>query len=420
MSDLPPGWATAPLGALLTELRNGVFVSRPGNEDTGRPILRISAVRPMVLRDDDVRYVPKTADVNGAESFYLSEGDLLFTRYSGNPEYVGACARVRQHLPDTLYPDKLIRGRVIPGVVHPGYLEAIMSAPQTREVIRRLVKTTAGQVGISGTSLRSIPVPVAPYAEQLRIVAAIEEQFSRLDAGVMTLERIRTKLYALRSSCVDRAVDEAVRLIRGESAPVARLLEIPLANGRSVPNGGLDGYPVLRLTAIRGQQVDVSQSKAGAWTADEARPYRIFRGDFLVARGNGTRSLVGRGSMVTADADVAFPDTMIRMRFDKQIIIPEYAALMWGSRPVRIQIENSARTTAGIYKINQKDLQSIRLPVPDIRSQRIILESSLSAFDAIRPVESVVATQLKRAEKLRSSILSAAFSGKLTSQGVSA
>jgi type I restriction enzyme S subunit len=100
----------------------------------------------MTLRDDDVRYVPAATVVANEANSRLDEGDLLFTRYSGNPEYVGACARVRHPVPNLLYPDKLIRGRVIPELVDPGYLEAMMSAPQTRAVVRHLIKTTAGQV----------------------------------------------------------------------------------------------------------------------------------------------------------------------------------------------------------------------------------------------------------------------------------
>ena len=106
----------ATLGELLLELRNGIFVSRPGAEKTSRPILRISAVRPMDLRADDVRYVPESITLANADNWYVHEDDLLFTRYSGNPEFVGACARVRAKLPNMLYPDKLIRGRVIQGL----------------------------------------------------------------------------------------------------------------------------------------------------------------------------------------------------------------------------------------------------------------------------------------------------------------
>ena len=43
-------------------------------------------------------------------------------------------------------------------------------------------------------------IPIAPRTEQGRIVAAIEEQFSRLDAGVAALERARQNLKRMRDA----------------------------------------------------------------------------------------------------------------------------------------------------------------------------------------------------------------------------
>ena len=45
-----------------------------------------------------------------------------------------------------------------------------------------------------------VEFPVPPLAEQERIVAAIEEQFSRLDAGVAALERARQNLKRMRAA----------------------------------------------------------------------------------------------------------------------------------------------------------------------------------------------------------------------------
>jgi len=264
--------------------------------------------------------------------------------------------------------------------------------------------------------LRGLAIWVPPLAEQKRIVAAIEEQFSRLDAGVAALKRARQNLKRMRAAVLQGAVTDALGCTDQGMTPLADLLSIPLANGKSVPDGPDSGFPVLRLTAVRDGWIDVACSKKGAWTGDEAKRYIIRKGDYLVVRGNGSKHLVGRGAMVGADSEVAYPDTLIRLRFDETAIVPEYAALMWNSRNVRNQIEGAARTTAGIYKINQKDLGRIAFPVPSIEDQVRIHASADSALYAIGVLEARLNTQQKRSYALRSSILAAAFSGKLIPQ----
>ena len=51
------------------------------------------------------------------------------------------------------------------------------------------------------------PLPLPPLAEQQRIVEAIEEQFSRLDAGVASLRRAQRNLRRMRESVLTAAVE---------------------------------------------------------------------------------------------------------------------------------------------------------------------------------------------------------------------
>jgi type I restriction enzyme S subunit len=60
---------------------------------------------------------------------------------------------------------------------------------------------------------------------------------------------------------------------------------------------------------------------------------------------------------------------MIRSRPDVAKILPEYLRIIWGSLPVRRQIESRARTTAGIHKVNQKILDSVEFPLPELDTQ---------------------------------------------------
>jgi type I restriction enzyme S subunit len=222
---LPTDWSWKPLEEIITRLRNGVFVSRPGREPTGRPILRISAVRPLGLDVSDVRYVPESASLDDTRSFVLEEDDLLFTRYSGNPEYVGACARVPAGTSGLVYPDKLIRVQVDRAIVEPRFVEIAANAGLTRHTIRSRVKTTAGQTGISGRDLKSVPFPIPPLKTQQQIVEAVDYelvQVGRLEEQ-MTMGVGRAS--ALRASILKSAFSGRLVPQNPDDEPSSALLE---------------------------------------------------------------------------------------------------------------------------------------------------------------------------------------------------
>ena len=188
-------------------------------------------------------------------------------------------------------------------------------------------------------------------------------------------------------------------------------------NGRSVKTRQ-GGFPVLKLTALHGEVLDFTESKEGDWDLDEARPYLIGEGNFLVARGNGSKSLVGRGCRaVEAERKMAFPDTMIRVSPNEKLLRTKCLSLVWQAPILREQIESSARTTAGIYKINQKHISGFLIPVPHSREEQQeiekMLESKLSEVDAM---EATIEYSLQQTEALRQSILKRAFEGRLVPQ----
>lgn len=187
----------------------------------------------------------------------------------------------------------------------------------------------------------------------------------------------------------------------------------PLANGRSVPDAHTGGFPVLRLTSMRGTNVDLAERKLGAWTAADAAPFLVRRGDFFVVRGNGSRHLVGRGCLVDEEPDpVAYPDTLIRARLTPAIH-PALFALLWHGEVVRSYIESTARTTAGIYKVNQADLARAPIPLAPVAEQHRLhreLDRLMSVADAIT---TDVDRERLRCERLRHGILRWAFEAKL-------
>ncbi len=193
------------------------------------------------------------------------------------------------------------------------------------------------------------------------------------------------------------------------------LLEPP-RNGHSVKHSS-SGFPVLRLNAIKKEKLDLSEQKNGAWEREDALSYLVREGDFLLARGNGSKQLVGRGGLVPAlEHDIAYPDTMIRLRVNRSVIGRSFFSYVWNSHLLRRQIEGAARTTAGIYKINQGQILNFNLPLCSLIEQAVVVRQLSSILSVIDRIETEVNNQLGTANQLRQSILKKAFSGQLVAQ----
>ena len=219
---------------------------------------------------------------------------------------------------------------------------------------------------------------VPPLNEQKRIADKLDAVLVQVDACRERLDRVPAILKRFRQAVLAAATSgkltEEWRVRNMAAVPerestryrlrkLADLVKEPMRNGKSVRDG--DGLRVLRLSALKGGKIDWAETKRGAWGAIDGSRFLIKEGDFLVARGNGSRDLVGRGALVVGPPPaVAFPDTMIRVRPSNALIFPSFLRIIWDTRQVRDQIEFAARTTAGIWKIAQTDLEDVELPVP--------------------------------------------------------
>lgn len=78
------------------------------------------------------------------------------------------------------YPDKIIRVRLTPQLKKIGsFFEAAVNSGTTRKFIDGEIKTTAGQHGISGASLKRAPIPIPPITEAKRILELLRDDHSR-------------------------------------------------------------------------------------------------------------------------------------------------------------------------------------------------------------------------------------------------
>jgi len=199
-------WKQAELGDIATSIRNGY--SKKPDAEHGTRIFRISAVRPMELDMNDVRYLSGVPSEYAP--FLVGQGDVLFTRYNGSRDYVGVCAKVPANLPPTVYPDKLIRVRVPESMLLPEFLAILASTGRAREYVESKIRTTAGQSGISGGDLKSLPLHIPRLSEQRQIVAEVERRLSVIDELEATVEANLTRADRLRQATLSRAFSGAL------------------------------------------------------------------------------------------------------------------------------------------------------------------------------------------------------------------
>ena len=148
--------------------------------------------------------------------YRLSEGDLVFARTGAT---TGKSYLIRK-CPDAVFASYLIRVRASKDV-DPRYLALFFQSPDYWSQIEK-GKRGIGQPNVNGKILGEVKLPLPPLHEQERIVAEIEKQSTRLDAGVASLKRVQVALKRYRASvlkaaCEGRLVPTEAELARREN-----------------------------------------------------------------------------------------------------------------------------------------------------------------------------------------------------------
>jgi type I restriction enzyme S subunit len=209
----------------------------------------------------------------------------------------------------------------------------------------------------------ALEIPLPPLSEQQRIVARIE----KLVAHIEEARRLRREAIEEAETLVSSAFSALSHSEVVERHSVEGFVgKDGLRNGRSVkPTGVESGIRCLTLSAMRNGRIDVRDSKPVPMSATEAQPFQVRTGDVYVIRGNGSKDLCGRAGLITEEAaGVIFPDLFIQVALSKERVLPEFFVAAWNSSATRAVIEEKAKTTSGIWKINQGHILSTLIPVP--------------------------------------------------------
>ena len=394
--ELPPGWVWATVGAVADTQLGKTLSTKPVDGGRLKPYLRNKNVQWFRVDVDDLKETHFTREEE--IKYLLKPGDLLVCE-GGE---VGRCA-VWQHNTDELhFQNALHRVRTSDGV-RPGWLQfALRWSADTG----RLASHTSG-VTISHLvqrALRRLEIPLPSTNEQERIVAAVEEHFSRLDAAVESLHASEAKLRALTSILAKTA-------IRGwASEQLGEVAEVFVGSTPSRSRSELWDGPVpwvssgeVHFCRIRETRESVS---VGAVKPDRIHP----PGTVLLGMIGEGRT---RGQAAILEIAAAHNQNSAAIRVDRSRLMPEWLFCVF-----RAQYEANRGVGSGNNQpaLNKSRVRELVVPLPPLSEQDRLVKSLSEAMDAIDRAGAEVQRALQRCSALYMSVLSEAFAGRLVPQ----
>lgn len=405
MNELPSGWVETTLGDICLPVTSHRPADRPGEEFTYIDIGGIEAQR-----------ITETKRLLGSEApsrarQLVTAGDTILST-------------VRTYLKKTaLVPDEFDGATASTGfcVLRPA------SGIEPRFVFYRAIEErfvsdlSARQTGSSYPAVRDTDVfqsgiRIPPTIEQRRIVAAIEEQLSRLDAAESSLLRTLERLALARQALLRRAFED-------HDWPVVAWSDVGTSqNGRAFPSKDYapEGVHLLRPGNLHASGAVVwnesNTRRLPEWYAEAYPRYLVGPGELVMnlTAQSLKDDFLGRVCITPPAEHCLLNQRLARLRVGPEV---EPRFLLWlFQSPVFRRFVASLNTGSLIQHMFTRQLDEFRFGIPPLDEQRRIVaevERQLSILDATK---AAIDRALERSKALRRAILERAFTGRLVPQ----
>lgn len=452
---LPGGWCWATLGDIGDGPQYGWTASAAA---TGKvKLLRTTDISSGTVDWATVPFCNQgPAEV---EKYLLHDGDIVISRAGS----VGKSFQVTAPL-QAVFASYLIRFKPR---IDGKYLHYFL---QTRAYWNQISERSAGIAipNVNGSKLKSVRLPLAPLAEQRRIVARVDELFAEIADGEAALSEARKRLDTFRRALLKAAVtgeltkdwrasnpvtetghDLLARIVKGRGAKAhgkergrrnvdARPLDTSVLS--SLPEGwawatlGEIGeiiggatvdqkrkpavpvtIPYLRVANVQRGYVDLSEVKFITLERIAAEKLRLIAGDLLLNEG-GDRDKIGRGWVWDGSVpDMIHQNHVFRVRLHDRDLNPFFVSHYANELGRRFFIEEGKQTT-NLASISLSKISRLPVPIPPPTEAAEILRRVSDVLSATVDTLATLDAETADSARLRQSILKAALEGRLVPQ----
>lgn len=284
--------------------------------------------------------------------------------------------------------------------VHVDYLRLALKRFPPSSLIKDLAYPA---IGLGEIENFEIPVP-EEFDNQIRIfhlIGKVEELITQRKKGLQQLDELVNSVFL-------ELFGDPVINGNGWEKPEFRSIISSMRNGLSPSKSGVYKGRVYTLSAITGDSFREIY-KEDIFSQIHQKYYPTPN-DFLLCRGNGNLSLVGKGYFFpSVSTDVIFPDTIIAVSIQPDAINRAFFETLWKTKFIRQQIESNARTTNGAHKVNQGVIENIKIIRPPIELQK----QFAAIVKKVESIRSLYQQSLTDLECLYGALSQQAFNGEL-------
>ncbi|MHA1286548.1 MAG: restriction endonuclease subunit S [Candidatus Thorarchaeota archaeon] len=348
-------------------------------------------------------------------NYELKPGDFLITMMGT----IGKTGILPEYAEKGIMDSHLIRIRLNENIINPNFFKYTFAS---HYIQRQIMRSSRGAImkGLNSRIIRKVQVPIPPLNEQHRIVAKIEELFTKLDAGAEYLKQSKMKLEQYRQALLEEAFSKYG--IEGEEWSTKKLSElienslIGIVRRRDHQNNNHDGVAYLKMNNIETKgRLDLSKMVYVEASDEEIDKYSLRNGDILINTRN-SYELVGKNAVfINWKEPIIFNNNILRIRL-KDDANPFFVSYQMQCSNFRKHLLQNKRATTNICALYQKDILNSPIRIPSLDNQTRIVERIDTQIPKIEYLKRIIEQSMISLDKTKQAILKKAFKGGLVPQ----
>lgn len=274
--------------------------------------------------------------------------------------------------------------------------------------------------------LEKMLIPLPPLPEQHRIVAKIEELFTRLNAGIKALKKIKAQLKRYRQAVLKYAFEGKLtekwrekhkyRLKTWSRTRLGNCCEL-ITKGESPKWQGYtyvkDGITFIRSENVLWGEINLSNAaKIPIAFHEKLRRSQLKANDVLI---NLVGASIGRCGVLPSNVERANINQAVALIRINDELDSQFLMHLLLTPNIQKKIHDGKVETAR-PNISLTDLRHLEISLPNMEEQHQIVSEIERRFSVADKIEKIVDESLKQSQRLRQSILKRAFEGKLVPQ----